>query len=65
MVAEAFAGDNVIEQEFVQEKARIIEEGIEKDKDVTLPGWGAWGGAGVKNPFPEKYGQQLRLCCLG
>ena len=54
LVAEAFAGDNVIEEEFIQEKKTLEEGGKVADKDVTLPGWGVWGGAGIKNPFPSQ-----------
>jgi hypothetical protein len=25
-----------------------------QDKDLTLPGWGVWGGDGVKDPFPKR-----------
>ena len=25
-----------------------------QDKDVTLPGWGSWGGTGVKKSKPKK-----------
>jgi U3 small nucleolar RNA-associated protein 14 len=25
-----------------------------QDKDVTLPGWGTWGGTGIKNSKPKK-----------
>ena len=63
MIAEAFADDDVIE-EFMQEKEDIIEKKTVKDVDLTLPGWGDWGGEGVKpvkkkrfveyfNPFPN------------
>ena len=55
LVAQAFAGDNVIEEEFIKEKEKIVQEGTPQDKDVTLPGWGVWGGSGVKNPFPKMY----------
>ena len=54
-MAEAFAGDNVIEEEFTQEKTALEEGGKVADKDLTLPGWGVWGGAGIKNPFPAQY----------
>ncbi|ORX39615.1 small-subunit processome [Kockovaella imperatae] len=47
LVAEAFAGDNVVE-DFAAEKARTIEEDAPKVEDTTLPGWGLWGGKGLK-----------------
>ncbi|XP_057369846.1 U3 small nucleolar RNA-associated protein 14 homolog A-like [Daphnia carinata] len=46
-LAEAFADDDVIEQ-FKEEKKRIVNAATPKDIDLTLPGWGEWGGAGVK-----------------
>ncbi|RIB15414.1 small-subunit processome [Gigaspora rosea] len=47
LVARAFANDNVVE-EFESEKQAIIEEDMPKEIDITLPGWGTWGGKGVK-----------------
>ena len=46
-LAEAFADDDVVEQ-FKEEKKRIVDAAAPKDIDLTLPGWGEWGGAGVK-----------------
>merc|ERR1712064_260509 len=55
IIAEAFADDNVID-----------DSKNEKDIDLTLPGWGEWGGGGampskrkrrrftIKAPPPEK-----------
>ncbi|GBC07953.1 hypothetical protein RclHR1_07800006 [Rhizophagus clarus] len=53
LVARAFANDNVIE-EFEAEKQAIIEEDEPKEQDLTLPGWGSWGGKGVKKPKKKK-----------
>ncbi|WVO21772.1 uncharacterized protein IAS62_003085 [Cryptococcus decagattii] len=47
LVAEAFAGDNVVE-DFAAEKARQIEADAPKVEDTSLPGWGSWGGKGAK-----------------
>ncbi|OXC64383.1 hypothetical protein AYX13_06199 [Cryptococcus neoformans] len=47
LVAEAFAGDNVVE-DFASEKARQIEADAPKVEDTSLPGWGSWGGKGAK-----------------
>lgn len=47
LVAEAFAGDNVIE-DFAREKAALIEADAPQTVDTTLPGWGSWGGKGTK-----------------
>ncbi|KAF9355937.1 hypothetical protein BGX34_010178 [Mortierella sp. NVP85] len=47
LVARAFANDNVV-SEFEKEKMEVMEEDKPKDVDMTLPGWGAWGGKGAK-----------------
>eukprot|EP00729_Bicosta_minor_P011752 gene11752-21874_t len=54
MIAMAFAGDNVLEEDFLKEKAKLVDDETNKDEDVTLPGWGSWGGQGVKNKRPQK-----------
>ena len=46
-IREAFANDDVVE-EFEAEKEDIKKKGRPKDIDLTLPGWGDWGGAGIK-----------------
>ncbi|XP_045025807.1 LOW QUALITY PROTEIN: U3 small nucleolar RNA-associated protein 14 homolog A-like [Daphnia magna] len=46
-LAEAFADDDVIEQ-FKEEKKQVISASTHKDIDLTLPGWGEWGGSGLK-----------------
>nr|SVE74266.1 EOG090X08JJ [Daphnia barbata] len=46
-LAEAFADDDVIEQ-FQEEKKQAINASTPKDIDLTLPGWGEWGGSGLK-----------------
>lgn len=46
-IRDAFANDDVIE-EFVKEKESIIEHSKPKSVDLTLPGWGSWGGTGLK-----------------
>jgi U3 small nucleolar RNA-associated protein 14 len=48
LVEQAFANDNVV-QEFEEEKREAMEEDAPKDQDLTLPGWGAWGGKGLKD----------------
>ncbi|XP_029463270.1 U3 small nucleolar RNA-associated protein 14 homolog A-like [Rhinatrema bivittatum] len=47
IIKEAFAGDDVIE-DFLKEKRSSEQAGKPKDVDLTLPGWGAWGGTGLK-----------------
>lgn len=46
-IAQAFASDDVIE-EFQVEKQDIIDSEKVKDIDLTLPGWGEWGGKDLK-----------------
>ncbi|KAL2094436.1 hypothetical protein ACEWY4_009155 [Coilia grayii] len=48
VIQEAFAGDDVI-SDFLKEKRKREEAGQPKDVDLTLPGWGQWGGLGVKS----------------
>ncbi|XP_069069010.1 U3 small nucleolar RNA-associated protein 14 homolog A [Pleurodeles waltl] len=47
IIQEAFAGDNVIE-DFLKEKRNVQNASKPKDIDLTLPGWGEWGGTGLK-----------------
>lgn len=47
VIAEAFAGDDVV-AEFQEEKKRVIDDEDDKEVDTTLPGWGEWAGAGSK-----------------
>ena len=47
LVARAFANDNVT-QEFELEKAATVKEQGDQSEDLTLPGWGSWGGKGMK-----------------
>lgn len=46
-IQQAFANDDVIE-EFAREKEEAAESSKGKDTDLTLPGWGEWGGPGIK-----------------
>lgn len=46
-ISEAFASDDVVE-EFNLDKREAEDQQKVKDIDLTLPGWGNWGGAGVK-----------------
>lgn len=52
VIAEAFAGDNVV-ADFNEEKKRVAEDEGDKEEDVTLPGWGQWAGVG-ENPKKKK-----------
>ncbi|KAF8640434.1 hypothetical protein AX17_000099 [Amanita inopinata Kibby_2008] len=55
LVALAFAGDNVVQQ-FEEAKRREIAADAPKEVDTTLPGWGTWGGTGLRKlpPKPER-----------
>ena len=46
-IRDAFANDDVIE-DFIQEKESEVEKSKPKAVDSVLPGWGDWGGAGMK-----------------
>ena len=45
-IAQAFADDDVI-SEFSSLKQKDIDENRPKVVDLTLPGWGEWGGVGI------------------
>lgn len=47
LVARAFAGDNVV-ADFEELKQAQIEADAPREEDLTLPGWGSWGGKGVR-----------------
>ncbi|CAL8265935.1 unnamed protein product [Lota lota] len=47
VIKEAFAGDDVI-SDFLKDKRREEEAGKPKVVDLTLPGWGEWGGLGLQ-----------------
>ncbi|KAL2315201.1 U3 snoRNP protein Utp14 [Schizosaccharomyces pombe] len=47
LVAKAFAGDDVV-AEFEKDKEDWVQEDAPKEEDHSLPGWGSWGGVGVK-----------------
>ncbi|KAK2701994.1 hypothetical protein QYM36_019381 [Artemia franciscana] len=46
-IAEAFADDDVI-AEFSEEKKDALSSSKSKNIDLFLPGWGNWGGKGIK-----------------
>jgi U3 small nucleolar RNA-associated protein 14 len=54
LIARAFAGDQVLEEDFEKEKAQLVDKETAKDEDVTLPGWGSWAGKGVKDTKPQR-----------
>ncbi|KAF9504662.1 hypothetical protein BS47DRAFT_1386203 [Hydnum rufescens UP504] len=52
LVALAFAGDNV---EFTARKEREMEADAPTTVDMTVPGWGSWGGRGTKKSQPKPH----------
>ncbi|MCJ1480474.1 hypothetical protein MMC06_000629 [Schaereria dolodes] len=46
LIRQAFAGDEVL-ADFEKEKEETVRDEEEKVIDNTLPGWGAWVGAGI------------------
>merc|ERR1712013_158676 len=46
LTAEAFADDDVVES-FRAEKEALVAASKPKNIDLTLPGWGEWGGGGA------------------
>ncbi|KAK6473666.1 U3 small nucleolar RNA-associated protein 14-like protein A-like [Huso huso] len=57
IIKEAFASDDVI-ADFLKDKQKQTEMSKPKDVDLTLPGWGEWGGVGLK---PSKR-KRRRFC---
>ncbi|XP_034429264.1 U3 small nucleolar RNA-associated protein 14 homolog A [Hippoglossus hippoglossus] len=47
LIKEAFAGDDVM-SDFLRDKRNQEDAGRPKVVDLTLPGWGEWGGGGLK-----------------
>ncbi|KAM6934615.1 U3 small nucleolar RNA-associated protein 14 homolog A [Xenentodon cancila] len=47
LIREAFAGDDVV-SDFLQDKRKQEEASKPKVADLTLPGWGEWGGGGLQ-----------------
>uniref|UniRef100_A0A1Q3EXJ4 Putative u3 small nucleolar rna-associated protein 14 log a n=1 Tax=Culex tarsalis TaxID=7177 RepID=A0A1Q3EXJ4_CULTA len=47
-IAEAFADDDIV-ADFEHDKQTERERNAPQAVDTFLPGWGAWGGAGIKN----------------
>ena len=48
LIAKAFAIDDVV-AEFEAEKEEIVNQEAPKEEDITLPGWGSWGGKDLKS----------------
>ncbi|XP_044272701.1 U3 small nucleolar RNA-associated protein 14 homolog A [Tribolium madens] len=47
IISEAFEDDDIV-QEFAKEKQDEIDRDKPKDVDLSLPGWGSWGGTNIK-----------------
>ncbi|XP_024142429.1 U3 small nucleolar RNA-associated protein 14 homolog A [Oryzias melastigma] len=47
LIMEAFAGDDVV-ADFLKDKRKQEDAAKPKVVDLTLPGWGEWGGQGLK-----------------
>ncbi|KAK2575960.1 hypothetical protein KPH14_007321 [Odynerus spinipes] len=47
IISEAFADDDVVD-EFRKEKEEEIKKSQPEDIDLSLPGWGSWGGTSIK-----------------
>ncbi|XP_076661483.1 U3 small nucleolar RNA-associated protein 14 homolog A [Halictus rubicundus] len=47
VISEAFADDDIVE-EFRREKEEKVKASQPEDIDLTLPGWGRWGGKNIK-----------------
>lgn len=47
LIQEAFAGDDVV-SDFLRDKRKQEEASAPKVVDLTLPGWGEWGGGGLQ-----------------
>lgn len=47
LILQAFEDDDIAE-DFQKDKAKAIDEDTPKDIDLSLPGWGSWGGTGIK-----------------
>lgn len=58
-IAEAFAGDEVVDQ-FEDEKKRVAIDEDDKEEDVTLPGWGAWAGTGANPRKKRKFVKKIK-----
>ncbi|XP_077165439.1 U3 small nucleolar RNA-associated protein 14 homolog A [Paroedura picta] len=53
VIHEAFASDNVV-ADFMKEKRQAEQESKPKVVDLVLPGWGEWGGTGLKPSTKKK-----------
>uniref|UniRef100_A0A3P8VGC0 UTP14C small subunit processome component n=1 Tax=Cynoglossus semilaevis TaxID=244447 RepID=A0A3P8VGC0_CYNSE len=59
LISEAFAGDDVV-ADFIKDKRKHEDEGKPKVVDLTLPGWGEWGGTDLKPSTRKRRRFRLR-----
>lgn len=57
----AFAGDDVLDTTFQEEKAELTKEQDDQIIDTTMPGWGTWMGEGIgkKASRPRKQHRKI------
>ena len=57
----AFAGDDVLDTTFQEEKAELTKEQDDQIIDTTMPGWGTWVGEGIgkKASRPRKQHRKI------
>lgn len=53
-ITEAFQDDDFVE-DFQKEKQDEIDRNKPKDIDLTLPGWGSWGGTDIKKVSKKRF----------
>ncbi|XP_035724391.1 U3 small nucleolar RNA-associated protein 14 homolog A-like [Vespa mandarinia] len=53
IISEAFADDDVVD-EFRKEKEEEIKKSQPENIDLSLPGWGSWGGTNIKQSYRKK-----------
>ncbi|XP_046609106.1 U3 small nucleolar RNA-associated protein 14 homolog A [Neodiprion virginianus] len=53
LISEAFADDDVVD-EFRQEKSDEVKKSLPESLDLTLPGWGSWGGKNLQSVSSRK-----------
>lgn len=61
MITEAFAGDDVV-ADFNREKHKAEEAAKPQPLNLVLPGWGEWGGTGLK-PSNKKIKRYVWMGC--
>lgn len=47
-ISEAFADDDVV-NDFAKEKSDVVDQDTPKSIDLSLPGWGSWGGKNIES----------------